>query len=118
MDPSVASKDELGRLWREHLTTPFPRKVTRHADPATDLVLLDGYVAGLVSRYFDLDGESPAEVVWEPRLDRTLLAVADKLSNLLQQPIGQVEREYATRLAAMAKILKQLRGLRSQVDLP
>jgi hypothetical protein len=92
--------------------------VTRQVDPLTDLALLDGYVAGLVSRYFDRDGEPLAEANWEPRLDRTLLAVNDKLSNLLQQPIGQVEREYATLLAAMAETLLQLRGMKSQGDVP
>ena len=113
MDPNIASRDELERLWRERRATPFPRMVTRTLDPATDLALLDGHVAGLVLRYFDRDGEPLAEVNWEPRLDRFLLAVNDKLSNLLQQPIGQAEREYATRLAAMAETLLQLRGMKS-----
>ena len=46
-----ASRDALERLWREHRATPFHHMVTRQLDPTTDLALLEGYVAGLVSRW-------------------------------------------------------------------
>jgi hypothetical protein len=63
------SVQRLAELWLAHLELPFPDETQ------SDLVsidLVDGNVAGLVSRYLYSSGVPRRVVDWEPRLDPIL----------------------------------------------
>ncbi|MEU7068162.1 hypothetical protein [Streptomyces sp. NPDC046161] len=99
-EPSVQVQN-AGRLWHEHLHTPFPASLRGVEFGDTDMVLLDTETAGCVITWLDNGG------VLDPERTRILQGCIENLDRVIPQITELAGAQYYERLRQLALLVSR-----------